>query len=52
MPLPEKMSVYELEQAIKEQPENEWLKEVMVKKLRRTSVSDYEVLKKDYLHYS
>ncbi len=52
MPLPEKMSVYELEQEIKDNPDKEWLKEVLQKKLRLTHPNDYQALKKDYLHYT
>lgn len=52
MPLPEKMSPNELKLAIEKDPTNEWLKEVLIKKLRLTNTNDYQELKRDYLHYS
>ena len=44
MPLPEKMSVYELAEEIKKEPDNQWLRDMLERKLRLLNRADYKDL--------
>lgn len=53
MPLPESMSENELEEALKQDPDNEWLKEMLYKKRRLINKTVLErELNRDVLHYT